>query len=264
MVVWLAAAGIASLAGPVFGARFDPLFRVVGIRGECTVKPPGSDEFVPATENKAYQYGTEVRTGAESAAIVRFSNGNDCRLEQNTCITVLQDERDEKLKIVKLHEGKIMMELDPGFSKRKTDALNIDMTMGIVEAMGGKFNVAKTTDKRKGLSMTAIACTEGTISVFGPGFEVPVVKKREALLVSGSPSGNYACVRSVRGEHDVDLAAADGARKTVLMKKGFAVKFWRTKSKAEGLQVTAVSVVTERGAILDAYAYEEKLDKDTK
>ena len=79
LFVLAASAALLVLVGPADAARFDPLFRVVGIRGECMVQPAGQADFVPAIEDRAYHYGTKIKTGPDSAAIVRFSNGNDCR-----------------------------------------------------------------------------------------------------------------------------------------------------------------------------------------
>ena len=241
--------------------RFDPLFRVVGIQGECLVKPPKASDFFPAVEDRAYPYGTKLRTGHSSSAIIRFSNGNDCRILSNARATIIQDAKDKKLKTVQLHEGKAIVELDKDFHESTTDALNIETPAAICGAIGCKFEVSSSIDHSLGLNLVVIRILEGTISVFGPNFEIPLMKEKETLSVNCTLNGDFTRLKPIKGSLETNLTDPDGNRKVISMHKQSSVKLWRTRSVVEDNLVIAIAIVDPTGKILETYAYTEETEE---
>ena len=131
---------VATISTTAF-AGFEPLFRVIKVTGECSLKRPKEREFSPAPESKAYPYGTKVRTGMQSSLVVIFSEGNICRVLANTHLTMSEGAGNKKLKVVRLNEGEVEVELKEDFHS-DGNALNVETSTAICGAIGCKFNVA--------------------------------------------------------------------------------------------------------------------------
>ena len=58
------------VAGSLLAAPFEELFQIMNISGKCYVKTANDAKFVKAEPNKAYPYGTSVKTRKGSATIV--------------------------------------------------------------------------------------------------------------------------------------------------------------------------------------------------
>src|ERR1039458_6030872 len=86
-------------------APFEMLFKIDKITGDCAVQTPGSADFVNAANGNAYAYGTKIRTGRKSSAVIIFSDGNLCRVLANAMLTVTKDVKNEKLKSIALDAG---------------------------------------------------------------------------------------------------------------------------------------------------------------
>ena len=90
---------VATISTTAF-AGFEPLFRVIKVTGECSLKRPKERKFAPAQESKAYPYGTKIRTGTESGLVVILSEGNICRVLPDTNLTMCEGSGNKKLKTV--------------------------------------------------------------------------------------------------------------------------------------------------------------------
>ena len=143
-------------AGITSATPFDPLFLVSRVTGECMVAAPDSGDFVPVTEGKAYPYGTKVKTGNDSTAIIKLSEGNECHLSANVSLGTARDAKNEKHSIVKLEQGKIEVMLEQGF--RDNNKFSVETASAVCEAIACRFTTEARRDNQLDLNIGLFTC----------------------------------------------------------------------------------------------------------
>lgn len=258
-----AVAGVLAMSGIQAGAvPFDPLFRVTEISGECLVQPPDADQFAPAVEGKAYNYGTKLKTGRKSSAVINFSEGNTARVLAGASMTVTKDVKDAKLKVIKLDLGKLEVSLDEAFGKEKIDALNIETPTAICAAIGCKYTVeAKLEAGEEGVMLNSVlmVCKEGKIKVFGPHYDITELDTDDWVLVSGSRDKSFLRVKCVKGTFEMLLTDSEGKPKTISLKTGAVVKIWWAKSETGNAMIVTILIGAPDGTTEETIVYSEEI-----
>ncbi|MBN2300941.1 MAG: hypothetical protein JXN60_00360 [Lentisphaerae bacterium] len=254
VVLMMCLAGISASA-----AGFDPLFRILQIEGICTVQKPGETQEVNALEDYAYPYGTRVKTGRNSSAVIRLSQGNDCRILAKADLAITEDVKNPKIKVIKLDAGKVDITLDEEFDK-SGDGLNVETASAICGAIGCKFSV----DARmvQDLQVVVILCIKGKISIFGPHFKVPFITTDQGITVSSPRDRSFTRVKNVKGSYSIDVIGSDGEPKTIDIKMGSVIKIWRRKSEDGKLVIISTLVADETGALVEIITATERLSDE--
>lgn len=239
---------------------FDPLFRVVQIEGTCSIQQPGAAELAAAVEGKAYPYGSRLRTGRNSSAIIRFSQGNDCRVLARADLQITKDTSDPKLKIIKLDTGKIEITLDDDF-EQSGDGLNVETASAICGAIGCEFSVdARTVHD---LKVVVVLIKDGTIRVFGPHFKIPIIGKDQGVTVSSPRDMSFTRIKNVKGTYDIEIIGSDGEPKTVETQAGTVIKIWRRKSDDGKLLIVSILIAGRGGELEQIHTHTEVITGDT-
>jgi hypothetical protein len=242
-------------AGITSATPFDPLFLVSRVNGECMVATPDSGDFIPVTEGKAYPYGTKVKTGNDSTAIIKLSEGNECHLSANVSLGTGRDAKNEKHSIVKLEQGKIEVMLEQGFGDN--NKFSVETASAVCEAIACRFTVEARRDNQLDLNIGLFTCGEGQIKVFGPNFEIPSLVKDASISVSGTSDKLFTRVKNLRATINIAYKDSDGQDKTVELKQNSTAKITRRVSEGN-LHVTTI-ITKPDGTMEEASTHSEDL-----
>ena len=221
-------------------AGFEPLFRVIKVTGECSLKRPKEGDFAAAVEAKAYPYGTKIRTGMRSSLVVVFSEGNVCRVLANADLTMSQGTSNKKLKIIRLNEGTVEVDLKEDFHS-DGNALNVETATAICGAIGCKFSVKSMTEDA--LRLILISCFEGKIRVNGDNFSAAELDEGDWLSLLTPPDLSFLRLKTERGEFEITIKDENHEDKNVPTEKGTVLKIWQREVPGTG-QIVIVAEVT--------------------
>ncbi|MBT3191624.1 MAG: hypothetical protein HN341_03630 [Verrucomicrobia bacterium] len=229
-------------------ANFEPLFRVIKVTGECTVKLPDGDAFVPAEESKAYPYGTAVRTGMRSSLVIIFSEGNLCRVLANANLTMSEGISNKKLKIIRLNEGEVEVELLEDFHT-DGNALNVETATAICGAIGCKFRVASKTEAD--LRIIIVRVIEGLIRIHGENFAATELAKDDWLSLLSPPDRSFLRLKTMKGEFDITIKDEDGNDRNVPTEEGTVLKIWQREVPGTDQRVVVAELTGPDGRLIE-------------
>ena len=234
-------------------ASFEPLFRVVQITGECSLQPPGESELIPAEESKTYPYGTTIQTGARSSLVMVLSEGNVCRVLANANLVMAEGKTDKKLKIIRLNEGEVEVELEEDFHA-DGNSLNVETATAICGAIGCKFRVA--SKQEADLRIIIIRVIEGLIRVHGDHFNVATLGKDDWISLLSPSDLAFLRIKTMKGEFDVQIKDEDLQDRTVPTEEGTVLKIWLRKVPNTDKHVVVVEVFGPDGKLIETITTE--------
>ncbi len=208
-----------SIAAP---APFDARFAVVKIQGDCEVKISGEMLYRPAVEGRTYQYGTTVRTGRKASCVIRFSEGNECRVLAKAELIVSEDARDKKMKTIKLAEGKINVKLDPAF--HQNNDLKVETPVAICGAIGCDFTIE--VDPGLGTIKVTFSCAEGSINLTGDYFSIGTMDGGDALAIFRSRFGDHITIDPITGRFTVNFNDPSGRTPSLDAGENTVIDIW--------------------------------------
>lgn len=248
--------GFCLLSSISYAAPFEELFKIEKITGECMVQTPDNAEFVNAVDGNAYAYGTKIKTGRKSSAVIVFSEGNTCRVLANAVLAITRDTKDEKLKSINLDTGKVEVSLDPEFHKTHNDSLNVVTPTAICGAIGCKFSMDSRIEED--LYVVIVICDDGQIKVFGKGFDAPM-DTEDGMTMSSARDGSFMRLKNIKGSIVVQVRDSEGNPKNVEMKVGSVVKIWRSKSATGKVWIVTILITSPDGTLEEAITYNEAM-----
>lgn len=247
---------VACLAGSVaWGAPFEQLFRIMKVSGDCSVKQPSQSRFVDAVEGSAYTYGTVIRTGRKSSALIQLSEGNECRVLAKAELTLAEDTVDPKLKIIKLAEGKVDIALQEDFHEAG-NGLNVETATAVCGAIGCHFSAE--AHKEQGINVIVFLVTQGKTKVSGMNFDIPEIAEGAGLSVSGDDNGSFTRIKTLKGSFDIHYKDSSGNPKVVTMEPNSIVKIWRRRAAAGNVIIVTVIVTLPDGTTEPAEVFTDK------
>ncbi len=191
---------------------FDSQFELVKTTGRCTVRTPKSNGFVDGVERQKYPYGTILKTGRRSTAIIKFSHNNGCRVFARTTVAINQEIRNKKVKTLKfIAEGKVQVRLESNF--RKHNELRVETPSAVCGAIGCDFVVAYQIIGD--LRTTLVSCREGEVFVKRDHYQLDGITTDGQVAISQSPDGNFIRIRIVNGDTAALIRGFDGSERTV-------------------------------------------------
>jgi hypothetical protein len=209
----------------VVAGRFDPLFRVQHIQGQCTITAPGKAAEAAATD-RAYPYGSHIKTGRSSSMILILSDGNEVQVLSNADLAMTEDVKDPKIKIIKLNEGKVEVNLEPEFNKE--NGLNVETPVAVCGAVACKFSVDSRTEED--LKVILFGCTEGKINLKGDHFAIEEMGPDNLYSLSSSLDREFLRLKVVKGGAIITVKDDAGAPQNIELKVGCLVKIWERRA----------------------------------
>jgi hypothetical protein len=228
-------------------ARFEPLFRVVTITGDCSIQRPGEREFIPAEESKAYPFGTAIQTGMRSSLVIVLSEGNHCRVLSNANLVMDEGTTDKKLKIIRLNEGEVEVELKEDFHA-DGNSLNVETATAICGAIGCKFRVA--SKKEADLRIIIVRVLEGLIRLHGENFSAEQLDKDDWVSLLSPPDREFIRIKTMKGEFDVSVKDEDLQEKIIPTEEGSVLKIWQRKVPGTDQHIVVIEIFSPDGTLL--------------
>ncbi len=241
-------------------ASFEPLFQVIKVTGECSLKIPKGNDFVPAEESKAYPYGTKVRTGMRSSLVIVFSEGNVCRVLANADLTMSESTTNKKLKIIRLNEGEVEVELLEDFHS-DGNALNVETATAICGAIGCKFRVASKTEEQ--LRIIIIRCIEGMIRVNGENFSAAELDEGDWLSLLTPPDLSFLRLKTMQGEFEITIKDENLGDRNLPTEEGTVLKIWQRRIPGTGQRVVVAELTGPDGKLIATVTATFKADSTT-
>ena len=229
-------------------ADFEPLFQVIRVTGECAVQRPGENNFVPAEESKAYPYGTKVQTGMRSSLVIVFSEGNVCRVLANAMLTMDEGIKNKKLKIIRLQDGEVEVELLEDFHK-DGNALNVETATAICGAIGCKFRVASKVEED--LRIVIVRVIEGLIRLHGENFDATTLGQDDWISLLSPPDRSFLRLKTMKGDFDIKIKGEDLQDKVVPTVEGTVLKIWQRQVPGTGQRVVTSVLTGPDGQLIE-------------
>ncbi len=191
--------------------RFDPVFRLMQMRGSVMVQKPGEiptkdlegREVLPAAlDRKAYPYGTRVVTGPDGQVNAFFNRISNCHIGPNSSVIFDEDRKDNRIKILRLEKGKLSIALEKGIEENG-NRVTVEAGAAFIDAT----NVCQFTvdlSQADDLNQALIYANEQNIRVYYPSLfevilEAPERGREKAICVRGSLDNTFIRVVGVKG-----------------------------------------------------------------
>jgi ribosomal protein L12E/L44/L45/RPP1/RPP2 len=237
-------------------AAFEPLFQTVNVQGKCTVQTPDDKGAVDAEENKAYPYGSQIKTDKAASLTVRFGADNSCGIGEAAAVTVGEQADDPSKKVLGLDAGKLDLTLADGFQDANGMRVNTICTE-IDVLKGPKCSVEAVTEGD--LNVAVVMAQNGSVAIKGPEFKLGMLDGEDALSVACSMDQTFVRVKNVKGEFDVEVTDAEGNPRTVAMTEGSTIKIWQKASEGADEIVVTLLVSAADGTLLEAINYRKSM-----
>jgi hypothetical protein len=185
--------------------EFDPEVTLMEIENEVRVKTPDDLDFKQAVEGLSYVYGTMIKTGPESMVKLSFSEGNYVRMYEKTSLTISEDALKKKLKMVKLHDGKLRIKLEESFHKR--NEFQVETPTAVCGALGTEFDAEHIalTEGEKAMEVSIFGVLDKRVNIKSDYFKIDSMGEADRISFARSKEGNYHRLKVVNGNLRVDL-----------------------------------------------------------
>ena len=241
-----------ALTGSSEATKFDPLFRVTSVQGECTVMPKGDKAFVPVESGKAYHYGSQIKTGRKSSLIVLLADGNECQVLANAELVMAQDVKNAKMKIIKLKAGRVDIDLDPEF-ENSGYGLQVETAAAICGAIGTKGTVDVRSDKE--MSVTTCGVKEGKFYAKGPQFMIPELDVDDLISIATSVDREFTRIKNLKGSYNINCKNSAGEPQTMEVKLNAVVKIWQRRTDIGNNLTVTIIFTSANGKVEQAFTY---------
>lgn len=261
---WLYGLAPLVVAGSLAAAPFEPLFRVVSLKGPCHALVPGSADFVPVQKGKAYPFGTAIRCGKNAGAVLAFSAVDAVQLEAGTAVATAEDPANPARKFLRLRAGRLGTRLSNG---NPAEALTIETPVAACLDIEGavKFELAGT---EAGTALSIRTEPSSRAKVVGPQFIVPEIKNGMGARITTANDNSLTRIENLMGDYTVLInkgtderapAMVDGAANQDLLPVATstraAVKIWRSRAPVGGRLIVSALAADSSGKVTETYAF---------
>lgn len=238
--------------------KFDPLFRVTSVSGECTIMPKGDKTFVPVENGRAYHYGSQIKTGRKSSLIMLLADGNECQVLADADLVMAEDVNDSKLKIIKLKAGRVDIDLDPEF-ENSGYGLQVETAAAICGAIGTKGSVDVRSDKE--MSVTTCGVKEGKFFAKGPEFMIPELDVEDLISIATSVDREFTRIKNLKGSYMINCKNSAGEPQTMEIKINAVVKIWQRRADVGNNLTVTIIFTSADGKVEQAFTYTQRDDR---
>jgi hypothetical protein len=231
---------------------FDPVFRVIRIKGDCQVAPPNSSTFAPIKLGKAYELGSTVRTsGIDSEATVSLCDNNECKVMAGSTVQFAGEEDERTTRTLHLLVGKVEVDLDP--KGHYTNRVVVQTAVGMATGEKAKFAVA--TSLKNDVHESTFECKAGMFSVGGSQYNAPVVKEGASVKVVGSTDLSWLRVQTLKGDISYDLRDGNADPISYPTKTGGAIKITQRVTELTKARHVVLRTMTPEGITETNFTY---------
>ena len=228
----------------------DALFRIISVTGDCQVQRPTLASFEPAAA-KMYPLGTVVRAAAGGEVILGYNNNYEFTLTGPGEVLVGAGVNGPLLQLV-LSQGK----LRAAFVKSTQDGDVVIETPGFTSLPGPEVLMSiDAVREAGGLVSSTVTFERGTGRLFGPQFNIPVLRVGNSLRLLSALDRSLTRITGLLGELPVQLDNNTDIPTEFTMRPGAAIKITRQFSPVTGREGVSVLIINENGVGHASYAF---------
>jgi hypothetical protein len=243
-------AGVALAVAPIRAAPFEPLFRVVDIKGDCQIRKPGAAQFEPVLRNKAYPYGTTVQTLRESAATVQLSSEDAVRLDAETIATPTQTATGNVAVAIHFEAGKLVSNISAGMP---ADLLAIESVVARCNGLTGRGELTLSRP-RDAFVLSAVATAGGTMTLSGPQFVVPTLKAGYGVRITTTRDRSLTRIVNTLGDYAI-LVDKGAEQVSIDTSTRSTIRIWREAAPVGGRLIVSVFATGPDGKGKESFAF---------
>lgn len=256
------------LAAAALAEPYTRLFKIHNPVGDCQVRRPGAAAFEPAERGKAYPFGTMVKCGRDSSAVLLFSDADAVRLLDNSAATVTLDEGEVTSRVVALNGGTALTRIHPGTAE---DFVVVDTPAGRVRSLSGNgkvvvTSVAATRTEPAAYDVELRAEPASKMKFIGRQFIIPTLKNGFGARVFSATDDSHTIVTDLLGDYGVLINTGldsdppepyeeNPELSRINLSAKAAVNLWREKAAIGGATVVAVLSTTPSGKGRESFAF---------
>ena len=243
----------APAADPLQPAKlFDPLVRVMNIRGVCEVNNPDEGAFKPVLNNKAYPLGSTFRTGPGGSAFLIFSTQESVQILELSEVVVASPEKNPAGRIVRLVSGKVKTLLRDNLPE---GSFGVETPNANCRNVAGRGEFMLSTD-----AITAtfqVATITGSTRIEGSQYHIPALRAANTVNIQTAIDHSLSRLVSVSGDFAIILENGTETPVNFGMSPKAVVKIWRESAPVGGRAIISTLVVSPTGMALHRFAYAE-------
>ncbi|MEI7901142.1 MAG: hypothetical protein WCK89_12895, partial [bacterium] len=189
------------VAEPQLPAKlFEPLVRVMSIRGICEVKNPDVGSFQPAANNKAYPLGSTLRTGLGGSAILVFSSQESVQLLENSEVVVTSLEKNPTGRSIRIVSGKVKTNLRDNLPE---GSFGVETANASCKNVVGRIEYTLAADAT--LETLQIAVITGSARIEGSQYQIPALRAANTVNIQTAPDRSLSRLAGVSGDFAITL-----------------------------------------------------------
>ncbi len=229
---------------------FDPLVRLMNVRGPCEVKNPDVGQFAPVQDGKAYPLGTTVRTGPGGTAFILFSTQESVQVLESSEVVVSAPEGAADARQVTLVSGRIKTSLRDTLPEGCFAVLSPNASCKNMSGRGDFSLKADTTAE----TFQAATIT-GSARVEGPHYVIPALRAANTVHIQTALDRSFSRLTSASGDFAILLENGTETPVNYGMSPKAVVKIWRENAPVGGRPIIATLVVSPTGMARHRFAY---------
>ncbi len=234
-------------------AAFAPLVQVIDVKGACTAQLADSNETKDLKGGEGLAYGTTLRTPADGSLVLLLSADDKITIGGDAIVVVSQDPANNTLKLIRLHRGKLDLNLKKDYEKENGLRV-ITRCVAVNARLGGIYAVEATTEAD--LRVVTITCASGELDADGPDFKIPLLKDNDGITIACARDRSFIRLRCISGKFGVQIKDSNGAERIAEMITDSVIKILRKKSDTDGSTwIVTVLEVDPEGNVLVADTY---------
>lgn len=240
----------------------DRLFQLKGIQGTVEAKRATDEAFESAIHDRAYPYGTTLRTGPKGIARILISNFQDfITVGPNSLVLPDLSESNSAARVIRFLEGDIEYSLSRAMAEAP-DLLSIAAPMTVVDRLKGEGQLKLS--RRDGLHTLRLEPRTEAIRVTGWQFAVPSLNANSVLEISSSANREFTSLKNIAGDFTIviEKGETDEEPARIDMSPMASVSIWREFAPVGGRLLVSVLVNDPRGRCIDQFAFPTDITLD--
>ena len=231
---------------------FEPLVRVVNIRGVCEVNNPDVGSFKPAVNNKAYPLGSVFRAGLGGSAALVFSAQESVQLVEGAEVAVASPEKDPSGRIIRIVTGKVKTNLRDNLPE---GSFGVETPNASCKNLAGRAEFTLSTDAAN--ETLQIAAITGSALIQGSQYQIPALRAANTVNIQTATDRSLTRLLGVSGDFAITLENGTETPVSFAVSPKAVIKIWRENAPVGGRAIISTLVVSPAGMALHRFAYAE-------
>ncbi len=242
---------------------YNNLFRIIRPNGDVCVDTANKG-VVRAQKNKAYPFGSKVATGADSSAVILFTETDAVRVMPASAVNIVLNNGQRE---VELLCGSVVTRIS---ATATNDPFIVKTSLGTISSITGNCRISyKETAVEEGSDITKVltATSEPSskMKLVGAQYIIPILKNGNSAEISSKADDSYMVITDLLGDYDVYVNSGIEADPVVYeenpnlhivsMSTKSLLKMWRKNALNSGRPIVSVFATNPTGKALESFAF---------